>query len=52
MQYAASKGIHVVPYKRIQRYLKGVNVKRALEENIAFKVSFGLTFALAAFVPL
>ncbi|KAI9791970.1 MAG: hypothetical protein M1816_003239 [Peltula sp. TS41687] len=52
VQYAASKGIHIVPYQRIQRYLKGVNVRSALEDNIAFKVAFGTTFALAAFAPL
>ncbi|KAI9829622.1 MAG: hypothetical protein M1826_005512 [Phylliscum demangeonii] len=52
VQFAASHGLHVIPYKRIQRYIGGINLRSALDRNVAFKLSFGLTFALAAFVPL
>jgi hypothetical protein len=48
MQLAASKGYHL-PMGRIQRYIKGVDIRSALHDNIAFKLSFGLTFMLAAF---
>lgn len=38
-----------MPYDRIQGYFKDVDVRSALQENAAFKLSFGATFALAAF---
>lgn len=38
-----------MPYNRIQRYFKDVDIGSALQENAAFKLSFGATFALAAF---
>jgi hypothetical protein len=38
-----------VPYTRIQRYLKAINMKSALQENTPFKLSFGVSFALASF---
>lgn len=44
-----SKGIHLVPYSRLQRYFKNTDIKSAVQDNVAFKLSFGLTFALAAF---
>ena len=47
-QYAASYGYNIVPTSRIQRYVKGIDLKRAVEENPAFKLSFGVTFALAS----
>ena len=47
-QYLASMGIHVVPRKRIQRYVKGIDLRAALEDNMAFKFAFGATFLLAA----
>lgn len=49
VQTAESYGIHLVPYKRIQRYVRGVDVRSALQDNVAFKVSFGLIFALTGF---
>lgn len=48
-QAAASRGINIVPTSRIQQYFKSINVRSALEDNVAFKLSFGLTFMLAAF---
>lgn len=44
-----SKGIHVIPYSYLQRRFKSTNVRSLLQDNVAFKLSFGLTFALAAF---
>jgi uncharacterized membrane protein (Fun14 family) len=52
VQTAEHYGIHLVPYKTIQRYAKGVDVRSALQDNVAFKVSFGLMFALSAFAEL
>jgi len=39
----------VIPVERIQRYVKGINLRSAINDNIAFKISFGLMFALSAF---
>lgn len=48
-QYAARKGYNFIPVERLQRYVKNVNLRSAVNDNIAFKISFGLMFALAAF---
>ena len=45
----ASHGYNVIPTARIQRYVKGINLRSAIEDNVAFKLSFGATFMLAAF---
>ncbi|KAF7904285.1 hypothetical protein EAF00_001619 [Botryotinia globosa] len=50
MQWASSHGLDIVPTDRIQRYIKHVNLRSLVEENVAFKVSFGTTFAMAAFM--
>ena len=47
-QYLASHGYNIVPTTRIQRYVKGIDLRSALEDNVAFKLSFGLSFALAS----
>lgn len=49
MQFAAFKGYNIIPTARIQRYVKGINLRSAVEDNVAFKLSFGLTFMLGAF---
>jgi hypothetical protein len=48
-QFVESRGIHVIPYSFLQRRFKSTNVKSLVRDNVAFKLSFGLTFALAAF---
>ncbi|EKG15986.1 hypothetical protein MPH_06807 [Macrophomina phaseolina MS6] len=48
-QFLESRGIHIVPYKTIQKYAKSIDVRSALQDNVAFKLAFGSTFALAAF---
>lgn len=49
LQYAARKGYNIIPVERVQRYVKGINVRSAIQDNVAFKISFGLVFALTAF---
>ena len=52
VQTAESWGLHLVPYRRLQGYVKGVDLRSAVQDNVAFKVSFGLMFALSAFAQL
>ncbi|KAK7190123.1 uncharacterized protein CC84DRAFT_1164107 [Paraphaeosphaeria sporulosa] len=49
IQLLESRGIHLVPYSFLQRRLKETNVRSLIQDNAAFKLSFGATFALAAF---
>jgi len=42
-------GIHAVPYTKVQRYLKALDIRSALQDKLLFKVSFGVSFALAGF---
>jgi hypothetical protein len=48
-QFIESRGIHIIPYSYLQRRFKSTNVRSLVQDNIAFKLSFGATFALAAF---
>lgn len=48
-QFVESRGIHIIPYSYFQRRFRSANVKSLVRDNVAFKMSFGLTFALAAF---
>jgi uncharacterized membrane protein (Fun14 family) len=49
VQTMESYGIHLVPYRRLQGYVKNVDLQSAVQDNMAFKISFGLMFALSAF---
>jgi len=49
LQFIESRGIHIIPYSYFQRRFRSTNVKSLVRDNVAFKLSFGLTFALAAF---
>ncbi|MCJ1339385.1 hypothetical protein MMC09_004674 [Bachmanniomyces sp. S44760] len=49
VQFAASRGYNIVPTSKLQQYVKGIDLKSAVEDNVAFKLSFGVTFMLAAF---
>ncbi|RMX72712.1 hypothetical protein D0869_14336 [Hortaea werneckii] len=49
VQTAESYGIHVVPYKRMQNYFTKIDMRSAVQDNMAFKISFGAMFALSAF---
>jgi uncharacterized membrane protein (Fun14 family) len=48
-QYLEMRGIHLIPYGRIQGYVKSVDVTGLVRDNVAFKLSFGVTCALASF---
>lgn len=48
-QWAASKGYDILPLHRIQKYVKNVDIRRAVSQHRPFKLSFGATMALAAF---
>ncbi|KAK7707312.1 hypothetical protein SLS57_009333 [Botryosphaeria dothidea] len=48
-QFLESRGIHIIPYNRIQKYAKNIDVRSALQDNVAFKLTFGVAFTLAAF---
>ncbi|KAF2404141.1 hypothetical protein EJ06DRAFT_526245 [Trichodelitschia bisporula] len=49
VQFLESRGIHLVPWQRLQGYAKGINLRGVVQDNAAMKLSFGVTFALAAF---
>ncbi|KAK4569876.1 hypothetical protein LTR86_002845 [Recurvomyces mirabilis] len=49
VQTAESYGIHLVPYQSLQKYVKGVDLRSAVQDNVALKLSFGTMFALSAF---
>ncbi|KAF2184721.1 hypothetical protein K469DRAFT_666565 [Zopfia rhizophila CBS 207.26] len=48
-QFLESRGIHVIPYSYLQQRFHSTNIRSLVQDNIAFKVSFGITFALAGF---
>ncbi|KAK3202244.1 hypothetical protein GRF29_161g607985 [Pseudopithomyces chartarum] len=49
VQFLENRGIHLIPYSFLQRRFKEANVRSLVQDNVAFKLSFGATFALAAF---
>ncbi|KAF1998895.1 hypothetical protein P154DRAFT_523725 [Amniculicola lignicola CBS 123094] len=49
VQVLESRGIHIIPYSYLGRRFQQTNVRSLLQDNPAFKFSFGITFALAAF---
>lgn len=49
-QALESRGIHIIPYGRLQRYFSSMDLKSAVQDNAAFKLSFGATFALVGFL--
>jgi len=50
VQVASRYGINVVPYQRLQKYFTSIDLRSAVQDNVAFKLSFGTTFAMAAFM--
>jgi uncharacterized membrane protein (Fun14 family) len=48
-QLAARKGYNFIPVDRLQKYVTSVDLRSAINDNLAFKISFGLMFALSAF---
>lgn len=49
-QVLSSYGINLIPYGRLQKYVTSIDLRSAVQDNVAFKISFGTTFALAAFM--
>ncbi len=49
-QWASSYNINVIPYDKLQRYVSGIDLRSAVQDNMAFKLSFGATFAMSAFM--
>lgn len=49
VQTAERYGIRLVPYGRLQKFVKGVDLRSAVQDNVGFKLSFGVMFALSAF---
>ncbi|KAL2839931.1 hypothetical protein BJY01DRAFT_236950 [Aspergillus pseudoustus] len=49
VEWAASKGYNILPVHRLQKYVKSVNLETAVSRHVPFKISFGVTMALAAF---
>lgn len=49
VQALERSGIHVVPYGWLRRYYNETDLRSAVMDNVAFKLSFGATFALAGF---
>jgi len=50
VQMASRYGINVIPYNKLQKYVTSIDLRSAVQDNVAFKISFGTTFALAAFM--
>lgn len=51
-QALESRGIHIIPYGRLQQYFTSIDLRSAIQDNAAFKLSFGATFALVGFAQL
>ncbi|KAG0648339.1 hypothetical protein D0Z07_5172 [Hyphodiscus hymeniophilus] len=45
-------GIHIVPYSRLQKYFTNIDLRSAVQDNVAFKLSCFSTFFMAAFLQL
>jgi hypothetical protein len=50
LQWAASYGINILPYSKLQRYITNLDLRSAIQDNAAFKLSFGTAFTAAAFM--
>ncbi|KAL2868213.1 uncharacterized protein BJX67DRAFT_65220 [Aspergillus lucknowensis] len=49
IEWAASKGYNVLPVRRLRKYVKSLNLEKAVARNVPFKISFGAAMVLAAF---
>ncbi|CUS13230.1 unnamed protein product [Tuber aestivum] len=49
VEFLAMKGFHVVPYRRLSRWTKNIDLRDLVTRNMAFKVSFGAAFALSSY---
>lgn len=49
IQFIESRGIHIIPYASLQHRVRNTDLRSLAQDNVAFKLSFGAMFALAAF---
>ncbi|KAF2731243.1 hypothetical protein EJ04DRAFT_514746 [Polyplosphaeria fusca] len=49
VQFIEARGIQVIPYSYFQRRFHSIDVQSLMLDNMAFKFSLGITFALATF---
>jgi hypothetical protein len=42
-------GISIIPYNTVQKYVTNVDLRSAVQDNAALKISFGTMFALSGF---
>lgn len=42
-------GVSLIPYETLQKYVKGVNLRSAVQDDAALKVSFAVMVALTGF---
>ncbi|KAL3471400.1 hypothetical protein BJX99DRAFT_25647 [Aspergillus californicus] len=49
VEWLASKGYNILPVHRLQKYVKSVELEKAVSRHMPFKITFGATMALAAF---
>ena len=42
-------GISIIPYNTLQKYVTSVDLRSAVQDNAALKISFGVMFALSGF---
>jgi hypothetical protein len=49
-QWASTYGLNIVPLNMLQRYITSIDLRSVVQDNVAFKLSFGTTFAMAAFL--
>jgi hypothetical protein len=47
-QWASTYGLNIVPLNKLQRYITSIDLRSVVQDNVAFKLSFGTTFAMAA----
>ncbi|CAG8959539.1 hypothetical protein HYFRA_00001440 [Hymenoscyphus fraxineus] len=50
IQFAQTKGINLIPTAKLQKYISSIDLRSAVQDNAAFKISFGTTFVMAAFM--
>ncbi|KAK8213191.1 hypothetical protein M8818_002489 [Zalaria obscura] len=43
VQALESRGIHLIPYGKLQQYFTSIDLRSAIQDNAAFKLSFGAT---------
>ncbi|CAG8971939.1 hypothetical protein HYALB_00003274 [Hymenoscyphus albidus] len=50
IQFAQTKGLNLIPTAKLQKYISSIDLRSAVQDNAAFKISFGTAFVMAAFM--